>query len=101
MFFQGFYRFFGSLTQFFLKSELFVRLSDFVRNFLVISLLLALHEVAETAFLLIFLKFFPGVRTESVIHLDSLLFELDERAAALGHQSFFSLLLAVAIGTLV
>ena len=95
VFFQSFDGFFRSLAELILKCELFIGLSDFLGYLLVISLLLALDKVAEAAIFLLFLQFFPSVRTECIVHLHTFLLELDERAAALGHQGVFILLRAI------
>ena len=78
VFFQSFDCFFRSLAELILKRELLVGLSDFLGHLLVISLLLALDKVAEAAIFLLFLQFFPGVRTEGIVHLNSFLLELYE-----------------------
>lgn len=51
-----------------------------------------LHKIAEAVFLLVLLQFLPGVRAKGIVHFDSILFELDERAAPLSYQSLLWLL---------
>ena len=94
VFFESFNCFLRSLAELILKSELFIWLSDFLGNLLIIPLLLALDKVAEAAIFLFLLQFLPCVRTKGVVHLNSLLLELDEWAAALCHQGVFILLRA-------